>query len=63
MAIDLVCGMEVNERAAVLSFEFDGEKYLFCSEGCRAEFKRRPKDYLKPADCCSAPSKEGERGV
>jgi hypothetical protein len=34
-----------------------GGKYFFCSEGCRAEFKRRPQDYLKGASdiaCCDA---------
>lgn len=53
MAKDLVCGMEGSENAAGYSFVFEGGKYFFCSQGCLAEFKRRPQDYLKPAtDCC-----------
>ena len=34
MAIDPICGMTVDERTA-LSAERDGEKYYFCSRGCR----------------------------
>lgn len=66
MAIDLVCGMEVNENAAKPSLRFGGETYLFCSEGCRAEFERRPQDYLKTAEaesCCDEPEGERDRHV
>lgn len=55
MVADLVCGMEINENAAGCSLILGGGKYFFCSEGCRAEFKRRPQDYLKRASdiaCC-----------
>jgi YHS domain-containing protein len=57
MVTDLVCGMEINENAAGYSLILGGGKYFFCSEGCRAEFKRRPQDYLKGASdiaCCDA---------
>lgn len=47
MTIDLVCKMEVNENVANHSLIFEGEAYFFCSEGCLAEFKRHPQDYLK----------------
>ena len=67
MVKDLVCGMDVNEKAAGYSMIFEDEVYFFCSEGCRAEFRRRPQDYLKPADdaaCCArAPEKEENRNV
>lgn len=64
MVTDLVCRMEVNENAAGYSLILEGGKYFFCSEGCRAEFKRRPQDYLKAAaDCCDEPSKEEKRDV
>jgi len=57
MAIDLVCGMEVNESVAKPSLRFEGVTYTFCSEGCRAEFERHPEDYQKPAvSCCDEPS-------
>lgn len=70
MVKDVVCGMEVNESTGY-SLVFEGEKYLFCSQGCRAEFKRRPQDYLKPpaedTTCCGKPScgkteSKGEKG-
>lgn len=59
MVKDLVCGMEVNEKAAGYSMIYEGEMFYFCSEGCRAEFRRRPQDYLSPAEditCCGKPS-------
>lgn len=64
MAIDPVCKMEVNENAPRLLFVFDNETVLFCSEGCRAEFKRRPNDYLMAAaPCCDPPAEEEKRNV
>jgi Cu+-exporting ATPase len=37
MAIDPICGMEVDEKTA-LSVEHEGKKYYFCSPGCRDKF-------------------------
>jgi Cu+-exporting ATPase len=37
MAIDPICGMEVDEKTA-LSAEYEGETYYFCSPGCRKKF-------------------------
>ena len=58
MVKDLVCGMEVNETSAY-SLIFEDEKYFFCSQGCRAEFKRRPQEYMgspsEGAACCGEP--------
>ena len=48
MVTDLVCKMEIDEKAAAYSFDYEGEEYFFCSEGCLEEFKRRPMDYVKP---------------
>jgi uncharacterized protein len=45
---DPVCGMKVDLSKAV-SLEHDGDTYLFCSEGCRAEFKADPEAYLHHA--------------
>jgi hypothetical protein len=37
----------------VILLYLKAENFFFCSQGCLAEFKRRPQDYLKPAtDCC-----------
>ena len=52
MIIDLVCKMEIDEKAPNYSLVFESEMYFFCSEGCRAEFIRHPHDYVKlPASC------------
>ncbi|HEY87113.1 MAG TPA: YHS domain-containing protein, partial [Dehalococcoidia bacterium] len=37
MAIDPICGMEVDEKTA-LSAEHEGQTYYFCSPGCREKF-------------------------
>lgn len=47
MAIDLVCKMEIDEEAVSYSSNYEGEEYFFCSEGCMAEFTRRPLDYVE----------------
>ncbi len=48
MAIDPVCGMEIDERAA-LSTEYDSTTQYFCSEQCRAEFLQDPEAFLRSA--------------
>ncbi len=45
MAIDPVCGMEVNEKNALTS-EYGGKTYYFCSAGCKAAFDENPRKYL-----------------
>jgi xanthine dehydrogenase accessory factor len=37
-AVDPVCGMKVAISAASIQLERDGERYYFCSEGCRDTF-------------------------
>ena len=37
MAIDLICGMEVDEETA-LSAEYEGKTYYFCNPSCREKF-------------------------
>jgi YHS domain-containing protein len=48
IAIDPVCGMEVDTATSDLSFEFEGTTYWFCGRGCLLEFKDDPKRYLSP---------------
>ena len=43
IAIDPVCGMEVDTATSDLSFEFEGTTYWFCGRGCLLEFKDDPK--------------------
>jgi P-type Cu+ transporter len=40
MAIDPICGMEVEEAAAAAVRQVDGETYYFCAIGCAREFDR-----------------------
>ncbi|HZW02668.1 MAG TPA: YHS domain-containing protein [Anaerolineaceae bacterium] len=45
MAIDPVCGMEVDPTTAQWTSEYNGETYYFCSSGCKAEFEEDPQRY------------------
>lgn len=45
MAKDPVCGMDVNEKKAVASFDYEGQTYYFCAEACRRAFERDPEKY------------------
>ncbi len=47
MAIDPVCGMEVDEKSAAGTVEYQGKTYYFCSPGCKAAFSKDPEKYLK----------------
>jgi YHS domain-containing protein len=47
MAIDPVCGMEVDEKTATITSEYDGKTYYFCAPGCKTAFDKEPKKYLK----------------
>jgi P-type Cu+ transporter len=46
MAIDPVCGMEVDERGARDQSTFEGRTFYFCSVDCREEFDESPEDYV-----------------
>jgi Cu+-exporting ATPase len=46
IAIDPVCGMEVDTATSLLSFEFQGVTYWFCGKGCLLDFKDDPKVYV-----------------
>jgi YHS domain-containing protein len=49
MAIDPVCGMEVDERKPEFQTQFAGRKYFFCSEECRKEFENQPEEFVETA--------------
>ena len=49
MAIDPVCGMEVDTEHAQWTTEHDGQTYYFCAKGCMLEFNDEPEHYLDPA--------------
>lgn len=46
--VDVVCKMQLDETHSIESLIYDGQKYYFCSVGCRAEFERHPEDYAQP---------------
>ena len=45
VAVDPVCGMDVDERKAAGSSEYRGQTYYFCSTGCKAAFDKDPEKY------------------
>ena len=47
MAIDPVCGMQVDEKSAAASYEYKGKMYYFCDPGCKDDFIKEPEKYLK----------------
>jgi Cu2+-exporting ATPase len=46
MAIDPVCGMQVNEQAGKPTSEYAGRKYFFCCAGCKTKFEADPDKHL-----------------
>jgi YHS domain-containing protein len=46
---DAVCKMELEKRHVKESLVSGGQRYYFCSIGCRAEFERHPEDYVQGA--------------
>jgi YHS domain-containing protein len=49
MAIDPVCGMDVNEDNPPAKTQYDGAIYYFCSDSCRATFEEDPEEYIRTA--------------
>jgi YHS domain-containing protein len=58
MAIDLVCGMEVDEKTAKFKTTYQGKVYYFCAPGCKFLFEEEPEKYIDKAskksddNCC-----------
>jgi len=42
MVIDLVCGMELDQKKTKLQSEYKGKTYYFCSQGCKTHFDNDP---------------------
>lgn len=49
MAVDPVCGMDVEPDKAAATSEYKGQKYYFCAEGCKKKFDQDPEKYLASA--------------
>ena len=47
MAVDPVCGMEVDESKAKFKTEYKGKVYYFCAPGCKALFEDDPEKVLR----------------
>ena len=47
MAIDPVCGMQVDEHSAAATYEYKGKTYYFCAPGCKEDFVKDPEKYLQ----------------
>ncbi|MBW2058072.1 MAG: YHS domain-containing protein [Deltaproteobacteria bacterium] len=45
MAIDPVCGMQVDESKAAATYEYEGKTYYFCAVGCRNRFSEDPENF------------------
>ena len=45
MAIDPVCGMQVDEESAPAQAEYNGVSYSFCSQACLSAFEDDPELY------------------
>ena len=48
MALDPVCGMQVDPAKAAGRFDYRGRTYFFCSPHCAAKFKSDPAKYVAP---------------
>jgi YHS domain-containing protein len=48
IAIDPVCGMEVDATTSTLSLDYEGNTYWFCSKGCMLDFQEDPARYIDP---------------
>lgn len=62
IAIDPVCGMEVETEGATLVADHDGATYYFCGRGCLLDFKDEPERYTKPADAAVPHGHDREPG-
>lgn len=47
MAIDPVCGMQVDEKKVTQKTFYRGIAYYFCSATCKKEFDKDPSKYVK----------------
>ena len=47
MAMDVVCGMEVEESSAPAKVEYEGRTYYFCSSSCRQDFMENPERFIE----------------
>jgi Cu+-exporting ATPase len=49
MAVDPVCGMEINDKDSAISATHSGKTFHFCSEECKQKFQANPEQYAEAA--------------
>ena len=47
MTQDPVCGMTIDEKKATAFVDHMGQRYYFCSEGCKKTFEKNPHKFIK----------------
>jgi Cu2+-exporting ATPase len=62
MAIDPVCGMQVDEKKTPHSTTYNGKTYYFCSAGCRSRFEASPEEFLSKAPTVAHAAHEHHAG-
>ena len=50
MTKDPVCRMEIDERTAAGSSDYEGANYYFCSPNCKTEFDKDPERFVRKTD-------------
>lgn len=45
MTKDPVCGMQIDEKQAAGSSQYQGQTYYFCSASCKQKFDQNPQQY------------------
>jgi len=45
--LDVVCNMEIDEKTAKYTSEYNGKKYYFCAPMCKKKFDRSPAKFIK----------------
>ena len=50
MAIDPVCGMDVEPDKAAAKSTYGGKDYFFCAEMCKKKFDADPEKYLEKSE-------------
>ena len=48
MPFDPVCRMDLDDRNAVASSDYQGKVYWFCAHTCKEAFEEDPERYLRP---------------
>jgi YHS domain-containing protein len=47
MEKDVVCGMQIEPSKAAGTSDYQGKKYYFCSNSCKAKFDANPAQFAK----------------